>query len=160
MGRHSGGWLECRSKLGNFYIRSGGNVFIMIIPVNKFCVYEHWIGDRLVYVGKGRPSRAFQMSWHEYSRGSAWVAAVGDATELRVEIVSWHESEAEAIRVEAETIRRLKPPGNGVGAFRHEGLEVLIKAPLLSLNRRTKRTRGKMTGEAADTVREFRELYG
>lgn len=80
----------------------------MKIYPNKFCVYTHSVNGVVFYVGKGRGYRALESSRRNY----LWIEAVENAGSFDVDIVSWHDADADARLAETLLIRSLSPACN------------------------------------------------
>jgi hypothetical protein len=76
----------------------------MKIFLRKWCVYSHLVGGKCIYIGMGRPRRAFG---NVPARSSEWFALAKDGYD--VEILSWHETKAECLARETEVIREASP---------------------------------------------------
>jgi len=83
----------------------------MIFHYGKCCVYGHYIGDALVYVGKGTGDRPFNKS----GRGKMWKEMVLESDDLKVEIFEWFDNDDDAFNKEAEIIANYSPILNLIG---------------------------------------------
>jgi len=90
--------------------------------VNKYYVYLHTEGDEVVYVGKGCGCRAYRVSYGTSGSNTnqahqAWKHEQLDAGLLPHDWVSFeaiHLTEGEALAIEAELIKELKPRFNRI----------------------------------------------
>lgn len=72
------------------------------INKNWFYVYEHYIDNKIFYVGKGKGQRAYEFR----DRGSAWMNRVkGRESEIKVKIVAYFEKEEDAYFYEENKIK-------------------------------------------------------
>lgn len=78
-----------------------------VIFADKWCVYGHYVDGRCIYIGMGRPGRAFG---NTPARSCEWSALVKSGHE--VEILSWHDTQSECLAREIATIRDVKPTCN------------------------------------------------
>ena len=76
------------------------------VPANQTCVYAHYVGEQLIYIGVGSVERAFRV----WCRSPSWKALTKDG--YRVEILQWFENRDEALEAEKRFIQELKPTTN------------------------------------------------
>ncbi len=80
------------------------------LRIDKPCVYRHWLGEEIIYIGKGRGTRPFEV--RDYSRKTPWRKALKGSDTIRVEIVRWFDTDDAALRFEKREIARFNPAGN------------------------------------------------
>lgn len=80
----------------------------MNLHIDKFCVYHHYVGRRLIYIGTGSSARPFQC----WNRTEAWEAAVGKNRRIRVKIIQWFNNAVDARRFEELEILEYHPEAN------------------------------------------------
>ena len=80
------------------------------IYLDKFYVYAHVVGTEIIYVGKGRGCRGFDTG--RLARGPAYRNALGRSGAIEMRILSWHDTNAEALKAEGAVIREHLPRGN------------------------------------------------
>lgn len=80
----------------------------MTVELGKVCVYSHWSGDELVYIGKGVPSRPYEF----FARSEKWKSFFKDKKNINIKILGWFESDDEAKKFERKLIRERQPKCN------------------------------------------------
>ena len=80
----------------------------MRIEFNKYCVYKHFVNDKLLYIGKGDSRRPFTTS----GRNEKWYSVVREAGHFDVEIIAWFKTSDEAGIFEEQQILALQPYAN------------------------------------------------
>lgn len=75
--------------------------------VGKWCVYGHYVDGKCIYIGMGRPGRAFN---NTPARSREWLALVENGYE--VELLSWHDTQMECLSREITLIREIRPSCN------------------------------------------------
>lgn len=76
----------------------------------RYCVYQHWLGEELMYVGCGSLNRPFNLG----GRTNTWIRSAEEAKNVRVEIVLLTTQWREASIYERQMIIRLKPTCNKI----------------------------------------------
>jgi len=90
---------------------------LSVRPVGTFCVYQHLVWGKPIYVGSGTIQRAFAMD----RRNQPWTEFVRSATdtnpgfEIEVEIIALYTDRQKAFDHEKRLINELKPTYNIVG---------------------------------------------
>lgn len=82
----------------------------MRIPLNKYCVYHHKIGEFVFYVGMGKASRPFKFN----DRNSRWKKFVECQNKscIEVDIIRWFSTRKTARKFEIRELTRLTPITN------------------------------------------------
>lgn len=80
----------------------------MILYPNKYCVYGHYVDDKLIYVGFGVSSRPFARA----NRSVEWAETAANGYD--VYIFDWFDSAKEASIVESQLIKRYAPQCNKI----------------------------------------------
>ncbi len=79
-------------------------------PRPYWCVYAHFLGERVIYVGCGGPKRPRQVS--PSSRNRLWHRFIADSSKITVVVFRRFRSFLAAEHYERRKIRELKPPAN------------------------------------------------
>lgn len=82
------------------------------INLLDFCVYAHYFGDRLVYIGAGKIERAFDLKGRTLQYENALRIS---GTLPSVEIWFTTSNRVEALKLETSYIRMFNPPLNMIG---------------------------------------------
>lgn len=102
----------------------------MWIPRDCWCVYEHRVGGRVIYIGSGVQHRAFTQD----GRNELWHAVVAAAGGFDVRILDWFDVEAEARAYEAAAISLEQPECNI--NMRNNDLDVMVARKVPGIARR------------------------
>ena len=76
------------------------------VPPNQTCVYAHYVGEQLIYIGVGSIERAFRI----WCRSPEWKKLTRNG--YRVEVIQWFENREDALEAEKRLIQELRPTTN------------------------------------------------
>lgn len=83
------------------------------VHADKYCVYKHSIGDRLIYIGAGKGPRLLDTQ----DRGKLW-KIITDGYPVTIEVIAWFDDKQGAMELEKELIMKHIPEANITHTFR------------------------------------------
>jgi hypothetical protein len=110
--------MDATSKISNEIRSAMQKSLARLIAIHpwRFCVYYHFINGKLIYIGCGRPARAFD----PIGRNPIWQKMVKRSGSMQVQIIKWFQHLRRAKKFEYEKIKDLQPVCNIHGNENHK----------------------------------------